>query len=39
MEKLLKDYADKANTSLRKISESNAKSHLEFLLKFTTLKV
>ncbi|MBM2851760.1 MAG: geranylgeranyl pyrophosphate synthase [Candidatus Nitrosotenuis sp.] len=38
MEKLLKDYAGKATASLRKIPESNAKSHLEYLLRFTTLK-
>ena len=39
MEKMLKDYAEKATTSLRKIPDNDAKSHLEFLLKLTTLKL
>lgn len=39
MEKMLKDYASKAASSLRIIPESQAKSHLEHLLKLTTLKL
>ncbi|MEM3144183.1 MAG: polyprenyl synthetase family protein [Candidatus Nitrosotenuis sp.] len=39
MEKMLKDYASKAASSLRIIPESQAKSHLEYLLKLTTLKL
>ncbi len=39
MEKMLKDYAEKATSSLRKILDNDAKSHLEFLLKLTTLKL
>ncbi len=39
MEKLLKDYATKAASSLRVISDNDAKSHLEYLLRLTTLKL
>ena len=38
MEELLKVYSDKAITSLRKISDNNAKLNLENLIKFTTFK-
>jgi octaprenyl-diphosphate synthase len=38
MEELLKVYSDKARTSLRKISDNNAKLNLENLIKFTTFK-
>ena len=38
MEELLKVYSDKAVTSLRKISDNNAKLNLENLIKFTTFK-
>jgi octaprenyl-diphosphate synthase len=39
MEKLLKDYATKAASSLRVVPDNNAKSHLEYLLRLTTLKL
>jgi octaprenyl-diphosphate synthase len=39
MEKLLKDYAAKAASSLRVIPDNDAKSHLEYLLRLTTLKL
>ncbi len=39
MEKLLKDYAAKATSSLRVIPDNDAKSHLEYLLRLTTLKL
>lgn len=39
MEELLKDYAAKATSSLRIIPDNNAKSHLEYLLRLTTLKL
>ncbi|MFY9300184.1 MAG: polyprenyl synthetase family protein [Candidatus Nitrosotenuis sp.] len=39
MEKLLKDYATKAASSLRVIADNDAKSHLEYLLRLTTLKL
>ncbi len=39
MEKMLKDYAGKAASSLRIIPDNDAKSHLEYLLRLTTLKV
>lgn len=39
MEKLLKDYASKATSSLRILPDSDAKSHLEYLLRLTTLKM
>ncbi len=38
MEELLKVYSDKAKTSLRKISDNNAKLNLENLIKFTSFK-
>lgn len=38
MEKLLKKYSDKARTSLRKISDNDAKMNLDNLIKFTTFK-
>ncbi len=38
MEELLKKYSEKARIGLRKISESDAKSHLENLIKFTLFK-
>lgn len=38
MEELLKKYSDKARTSLRKISENDAKMNLDNLIKFTTFK-
>ncbi|MBM2819362.1 MAG: Polyprenyl synthetase [Nitrosarchaeum sp.] len=38
MEELLKVYSDKAGTSLRKISDNNAKLNLENLVKFTSFK-
>ena len=38
MEELLKNYSEKAKTGLRKISNNDAKSHLENLIKFTMLK-
>ncbi|MFB5611768.1 MAG: polyprenyl synthetase family protein [Nitrosarchaeum sp.] len=38
MEDLLKEYSDKARTSLRKIAESDAKMNLNNLIKFTTFK-
>jgi octaprenyl-diphosphate synthase len=39
MEKMLKDYAEKAASSLRIIPDNDAKSHLEYLLRLTTLKL
>jgi octaprenyl-diphosphate synthase len=39
MEELLKGYAAKAASSLRVISDNDAKSHLEYLLRLTTLKL
>jgi octaprenyl-diphosphate synthase len=39
MEKLLKDYAAKATSSLRILPDNDAKSHLEYLLRLTTLKL
>jgi octaprenyl-diphosphate synthase len=39
MEKMLKDYASKATSSLRIVPDNDAKSHLEYLLKLTTLKL
>lgn len=39
MEKLLKDYATKAASSLRVVPDNDAKSHLEYLLRLTTLKL
>lgn len=39
MEKLLKDYASKATSSLRVIPNNDAKTHLEYLLRLTTLKL
>jgi octaprenyl-diphosphate synthase len=38
MEELLKKYSDKARTSLRKISDNDAKINLDYLIKFTTFK-
>lgn len=38
MEELLKKYSDKARTSLRKISDNDAKMNLDNLVKFTTFK-
>ena len=38
MEEMLKEYSDKARTSLRKISDSDAKTNLENLIKFTSFK-
>jgi octaprenyl-diphosphate synthase len=38
MEELLKKYSDKARTSLRKISDNDAKTNLDNLIKFTTFK-
>ena len=38
MEELLKKYSDKARTSLRKISDNDAKIDLDNLIKFTTFK-
>ena len=38
MEELLKKYSDKARTSLRKISDNDAKISLDNLIKFTTFK-
>ena len=38
MEELLKKYSDKARTSLRKISDNDAKIKLDNLIKFTTFK-
>ncbi|TAK17301.1 MAG: polyprenyl synthetase family protein [Nitrosarchaeum sp.] len=38
MEELLKKYSDKARTSLRKISDNDAKMDLDNLIKFTTFK-
>ena len=38
MEELLKKYSDKARTSLRKISDNDAKMNLDNLIKFTTFK-
>jgi len=39
MEKMLKEYANKAASSLRIIPDNDAKTHLEYLLKLTTLKI
>lgn len=39
MEELLKDYATKAASSLRVIADNDAKSHLEYLLRLTTLRL
>ena len=38
MEDLLKNYSQKAHSGLRKITDSNAKSNLENLVKFTMFK-
>ncbi|MGI0057401.1 MAG: polyprenyl synthetase family protein [Nitrosarchaeum sp.] len=38
MEELLKKYSDKARTSLRKISDNDAKMNLDNLIKYTTFK-
>ena len=38
MEELLKEYSDKARTSLRKIPNNDAKMNLDNLIKFTTFK-
>ena len=38
MEELLKEYSDKARTSLRKILDNDAKMNLDNLIKFTTFK-
>ena len=38
MEELLKEYAEKARASLRKIPDSDAKTNLENLIKFTSFK-
>jgi len=38
MEGLLKEYAEKARTALRKIPDSDAKNNLENLIKFTSFK-
>ncbi|CAD6525979.1 Polyprenyl synthetase [metagenome] len=38
MEELLKEYSDKARTSLRKIPNNDAKINLDNLIKFTTFK-
>ena len=38
MEELLQKYSDKARTSLRKISDNDAKMNLDNLIKFTTFK-
>jgi octaprenyl-diphosphate synthase len=38
MEELLKEFSDKARTSLRKIADNNAKINLDNLIKFTTFK-
>ena len=38
MEELLKEYSDKARTSLRKIAENDAKNKLDNLIKFTSFK-
>ena len=38
MEELLEKYSDKAITSLRKISDNDAKMNLDNLIKFTTFK-
>lgn len=39
MEKMLKDYASKATSSLRILPDNDSKSHLEYLLRLTTLKL
>ena len=38
MEELLKEYAEKARAALRKIPDSDAKTNLENLIKFTSFK-
>ena len=38
MEDMLKEYSEKARSSLRKISDSDAKTNLENLIKFTSFK-
>ncbi len=38
MEELLKEYSDKARTSLRKVPDNNAKNNLDNLIKFTSFK-
>jgi octaprenyl-diphosphate synthase len=38
MEEMLKEYSDKARASLRKISDSDAKTNLDNLIKFTSFK-
>jgi len=38
MEELLKEYAEKARVALRKIPDSDAKTNLENLIKFTSFK-
>ena len=38
MEELLREFSDKARTSLRKIADNNAKINLDNLIKFTTFK-
>lgn len=38
MEELLKEYSEKARTSLRKIPDSDAKINLDNLIKFTSFK-
>lgn len=38
MEELLKEYSDKARTSLRKIVDNDSKINLDNLIKFTTFK-
>ena len=38
MEELLKEYSEKARTSLRKIPDNEAKTNLENLIKFTSFK-
>ena len=38
MEELLKEYSEKARTSLRKIPDSDAKMNLDNLIKFTSFK-
>jgi len=39
MEELLKEYTEKARFSLRKIQQSDAKTNLETLVKFTMLRI
>jgi octaprenyl-diphosphate synthase len=38
MEDMLKEYSEKARSSLRKIPDSDAKINLENLIKFTSFK-